>query len=49
MQNLWDAISNAVSRWKYEPYVVGGEPVEVEFRVIYNVDGKPFVPVVQRQ
>jgi hypothetical protein len=46
---IWDAISTAVSRWKYQPYVVEGEPVEVEFRVIYNVDGKPFVPVVERQ
>ena len=49
MQYVWDAVSNAVSRWKYEPYVVEGSPVEVEFRVIYNVDGKPFVPVVGRQ
>jgi hypothetical protein len=46
---IWDSISVAVSRWKYQPYVVEGEPVEVQFRVIYNVDGKPFVPVVQRQ
>jgi hypothetical protein len=49
MQYIWDAIDNAVSRWKYQPYSVDGEPVEVEFRVIYNVDGKPFVPQVERQ
>ena len=49
LRYIWDAISNTVGRWKYEPYVVEGEPVEVEFRVIYNVDGKPFVPVVGRQ
>lgn len=49
MQYIWDAIDNAVSRWKYKPYEVDGEPVEVELRVIYNVDGKPFVPVVGRQ
>jgi hypothetical protein len=49
MQYIWGAIDNAVSRWKYKPYTVDGEPVEVEFRVIYNVDGKPFVPQVERQ
>ena len=49
LQYIWDAVSNAVGRWKYEPYLVEGQPVEVEFRVIYNVDGKPFVPVVGRQ
>lgn len=49
MQNLLDAISNAIGRWKYQPYVVDGQPVDVEFRVIYNVDGKPFVPVISRQ
>ena len=46
---IWDAVSNAVGRWRYEPYVVEGQPVEVAFRVIYNVDGKPFVPLMQRQ
>jgi hypothetical protein len=49
MKYIWDAISNAVERWKYQPYVVDGQPVEVAFRIIYNFDGKPFVPVMQRQ
>ena len=49
MKYIWDAISNAVGHWKYQPYVVDGQPVEVAFRIIYNVDGKPFVPIMQRQ
>lgn len=46
---IWDAVASAVNRWKYKPYLVDGQPVEVEFRVIYNVDGKPFVPMYERQ
>lgn len=49
LRYIWDAVSNAVERWKYQPYVVDGQPIEVEFRVIYNVDGKPFVPKMERQ
>lgn len=41
---VFDAISNAVNRWKFKPYLVDGQPVEVEYHVQYTVDGKPFVP-----
>ncbi|HEU5351780.1 MAG TPA: thioredoxin family protein [Terracidiphilus sp.] len=44
-QALEDAMSNAISRWKYQPYTVDGTPVDVSYQIPYVVDGKPFVPV----
>lgn len=44
-QELSDAITNAVKKWRYKPYLVNGEPVEVGYNVEYAVDGKPFVPI----
>lgn len=38
-----DAAEPAINRWKYKPYLVNGQPVEVGFTVHYNLD-KPFVP-----
>jgi hypothetical protein len=43
-----DAIKNAISLWKYKPYIVDGQPVEVGYSVAYIVDGKPFVPSYNR-
>ena len=48
MAPIQDAVSNAVSRWKYKPYLVDGQPVEVAFSVVYTVDGKRFVPSYER-
>jgi len=45
---LADALENAVNRWKYKPYVVDGQPVEVAYGAAYPIDGKPFVPVYDR-
>jgi len=52
-QQMWppdliDAIELALAKWKYKPYLVDGQPVEVEIVVSYNVDGKPFVPSYDR-
>jgi hypothetical protein len=42
-QPVKDAAELAINRWKYKPYLVDGQPVEVGFTVHYNLD-KPFVP-----
>jgi len=44
---LVDAAEQAINRWKYKPYLVDGQPIEVGFTVIYNLD-KPFVPSYNR-
>jgi hypothetical protein len=38
-----DAAEDAINHWKYKPYLVDGQPVEVGFMVHYDLD-KPFVP-----
>lgn len=48
MQDITDAVNNAVSRWKYKPYQIDGQPTDVQFTIMYVVDGKPFVPSYQR-
>ncbi len=47
-QELKDALQSAVGKWKYKPYLVDGQPIEVQYSVAYNIDGKPFVPSYQR-
>jgi hypothetical protein len=46
-QDLKDAIQSAVARWKYKPYLVDGQPIEVQYSVSYVIDGKPFTPSSQ--
>ncbi len=48
LQPVQDAVSIAVIKWKYKPYLIDGEPVEVRVNIPYVVDGKPFVPSYQR-
>jgi hypothetical protein len=43
-----DAVQDAVRKWKYKPYVVDGQPVEVETIISYETDGKPYVPSYAR-
>jgi hypothetical protein len=38
-----DAAEDAIDHWKFKPYLVDGQPVEVGYTVHYNLD-KPFVP-----
>jgi hypothetical protein len=42
-QPVKDAAELAINHWKYKPYLVDGQPVEVGYTVHYNLD-KPFVP-----
>lgn len=48
MQAIFDSLITAVNRWRFQPYLIDGQPVEVEYRVQYAVDGKPFVPSYER-
>jgi hypothetical protein len=48
MQVITDAVSIAVSKWKYKPYLIDGQPVEVRTVIPYVIDGKPFVPSYER-
>jgi Gram-negative bacterial TonB protein C-terminal len=48
LQPVLDAVSIAVSKWKYKPYLIDGQPVEVRVNIPYLIDGKPFVPSYQR-
>jgi hypothetical protein len=45
---LADALENAINKWKFKPYLVGGGPVEVAGTIRYPIDGKPFVPSYDR-
>jgi len=47
-QGLKDALVVAIDKWKYKPYLVNGQPVEVAWTVVYIIDGKPFVPSYER-
>jgi Thioredoxin-like len=47
-QSVADAIEVAMAKWKYKPYLVNGDPVDVEITVAYAIDGKPFVPSYER-
>jgi len=46
--NLFEALSDAINKWKFKPYLVDGQPVEVSWTIIYPLDGKPFVPSYER-
>lgn len=47
-QPLKDALVSAIDKWKYRPYLVDGQPVEVAWTAVYIIDGKPFVPSYKR-
>ncbi len=46
-QTLKDSAEEAINHWKYKPYLVDGQPIEVGYTVYYNLD-KPFVPSYNR-
>ena len=46
-QPVQDAAEDAINRWKFKPYLVDGQPIEVGYTVHYNLD-KPFVPSYNR-
>jgi len=41
---LTQAASDAIADWKFQPYQVNGQPVDVEATIPYTFDGKAFVP-----
>jgi hypothetical protein len=46
-RNVVEAVEQAVSRWKFKPYVVDNEPIEVAYGVVYRLD-QPFVPSYEK-
>jgi hypothetical protein len=47
--DVFKAMYKAVAKWKFQPYLVDGQPVEVDYDVPYETDGKPYVPSYQRE
>jgi hypothetical protein len=47
-RGVQDSVEMAVKQWKYKPYLVNGQPVEVRTAVAYLLDKKPFVPSYER-
>lgn len=43
--SLASAIARTVKQWRYQPYVVNGQPVEVETRMIFTVLGPDAITV----
>jgi hypothetical protein len=48
MGEVFKAVYKAVEKWRFQPYLVDGQPVEVDFDVPYETDGKPYVPSYER-
>jgi hypothetical protein len=46
---VYDAVSRAVSKWKYQPYVVDGQTIDVATDINYIMNLKPFVPEYERK
>lgn len=43
--DVLDSLEIAVHRWKFNPYLVDGQPADVELVARYPLDGKPFQPL----
>jgi TonB family protein len=43
---LGQSAADAISHWKFEPYLVDGQPVEIATTLVYVFDGKPFASQV---
>ena len=41
---LTQAASDAIQDWRFQPYKIDGQPVDVEVTIPYVFDAKPFVP-----
>jgi len=48
MGEVFKEVYKAVAKWRFQPYLVDGQPVEVDYDVPYETDGKPYVPSYQR-
>jgi len=47
-EEVRDAVEHAVNKWKYKPYLVDGQPVEVGITIPYALGGKKFVPSYEK-
>jgi hypothetical protein len=47
-EEVRDAIEHAVNKWKYKPYLVDGQPVEVGITIPYALGTKNFVPSYEK-
>jgi hypothetical protein len=45
-EELQQAASDCVGNWKFEPFRLDGEPIDIADTLIYNYDGKPFKGVI---
>jgi hypothetical protein len=45
---IFKEVYKAVSKWKFKPYLVDGQAVEVDYDTPYVTDGNPYVPSYQR-
>lgn len=41
---MMDSIEIAAKQWRFKPYLVDGQPVELEYTILFQQNGKPFVP-----
>ena len=44
-----DVIEDAMRKWKYQPYVIDGQVIDVATTLRYQIDGTPFVPEYERK
>jgi Thioredoxin-like len=44
-----DVIEDAMRKWKYQPYVIDGQVIEVATNLRYQIDGTPFVPEYEQK
>lgn len=47
-EEVSDAVEHAVNKWKYKPYLVDGQPVEVGITIPYALGTKKFVPSYEK-
>lgn len=47
-EEVRDAVEHAVNKWKYKPYLVDGQPVEVGITIAYALGTKKFVPSYEK-
>jgi hypothetical protein len=45
---IFKEVYKAVAKWRFQPYLVDGQPVEADYDAPYETDGKPYVPSYQR-
>ena len=46
--DIFKELYKTVAKWKFQPYLVDGQPVDADYYVPYEADGKPYVPSYKR-